>query len=250
MSGIETIVVSAHFDDAVLSFGGSLSCAAGNARIITLFAGIPGSDASLGRWDRWCGFTSSSEAAQIRRREDLSACEVLGAAAVHLPYLDGQYVAYEHDLQCIGADLRPCLTSGSRLYVPAAIGNHTDHLTVRDAALKAAQSAELSSVCLYADLPYVTKFCTGWAKQDTASRPDQYSSIERAIRDLPDGWLVHSPTSRLIGVDQWRKKRLAVTSYASQLAPLAELFPRLMALPGMLQCEMTWQASFEPATCS
>jgi LmbE family N-acetylglucosaminyl deacetylase len=250
MSDIECIVVSAHFDDAVLSFGGHLFYLAGGVRIITLFGGMPAPDASLGRWDRSCGFTSASEATQNRRREDLAACRLLGAVAVHLPHLDRQYIDGKHNLKRIQADLQPLLTPGSRLYVPAAIGNHGDHLTARNVAIQAARSAGLADVWLYADLPYVTKFCSGWGQQRLGSGPDQYGSIVPAITHLPTGLLIHPPTGRVIGVDQWRMKRLAITSYASQLPPLAELFPRLMAFPGMLQYEMTWQVSFEPAICS
>src|SRR5947209_1461232 len=86
------VFVSPHLDDAVLSCGALIArCAA--ARIVTVFAGRPHhwDAAAVTEWDAACGFGPGDDVVGARREEDEQACAVLGATAVWLGFVDGQY---------------------------------------------------------------------------------------------------------------------------------------------------------------
>jgi LmbE family N-acetylglucosaminyl deacetylase len=88
------VVVSPHFDDAVLSLGATIAAATrsgASVTVLTVLGGDPASDLPAGRWDRTCGFATAGEAAEARRAEDEHACSSLGASHAWLPYSDEQY---------------------------------------------------------------------------------------------------------------------------------------------------------------
>lgn len=90
------LVISPHLDDAVLSCGDFLSVHP-NAVVVTVFAGTP-ANADLNAdlltsWDAASGFSGAAEAMQTRRKEDLSALQMLDAAPHWLDFLDSQYLA-------------------------------------------------------------------------------------------------------------------------------------------------------------
>lgn len=68
------LIVSPHYDDAVLSCWALLSSGA-NRDICTAFGGVPPGEASA--WDRQCGFATGAEAAIERMREDACALDLL-----------------------------------------------------------------------------------------------------------------------------------------------------------------------------
>src|SRR3954469_18908439 len=86
---VSVVLVSPHLDDGVLSCGELLAGHPG-ACLVTVFAGRPGPMALTG-WDRDCGFSAGDDVVGARRAEDRAACEVLGATAVWLDFLDAQY---------------------------------------------------------------------------------------------------------------------------------------------------------------
>ena len=103
-----TIVVSPHFDDAVLSLGAWLASIAGRGEhneIVTVFGGDPTSDLPAAEWDRLCGFSTAGAAARARREEDRRACEILGIRGECLAFPDEQYGGHDADL--IWASLGP-----------------------------------------------------------------------------------------------------------------------------------------------
>src|SRR5580700_10851459 len=76
------VVVSPHFDDAIMSLGSSISYAAQRGtkiEVLTVFADIPTSETPASLWDRQCGFSTEGEAARARRDEDRQACSTVGA---------------------------------------------------------------------------------------------------------------------------------------------------------------------------
>src|SRR5690348_7447133 len=81
-----TVVLSPHLDDAVWA---CFSLLGEGVTVATVFAGIP--ESGPGWWDAQCGITDSAAHVGDRRSEDARVLESLGATAVHLPLLDGQY---------------------------------------------------------------------------------------------------------------------------------------------------------------
>src|SRR5262249_5815752 len=88
-----SIILSPHFDDAVLSLGGLLAAQAGRVIVATLFAGVPPRPVR-GLWDLCCGFRDSDQAMQVRTRENqnsLLACGIPSTDIRNYAYLDYQY---------------------------------------------------------------------------------------------------------------------------------------------------------------
>ena len=75
------IIVSTHFDDAVLSLAHVLQAAGPLATVVTVCGGPPPDGLPVSEWDAGCGFASGPEAARARVAEDAAACAVTGAPA-------------------------------------------------------------------------------------------------------------------------------------------------------------------------
>src|SRR3954451_5953726 len=80
------VILSPHLDDAVWACFSLLN---EQAVVATAFAGIP--QGEPGWWDAMCGITDSAAHVRARRDEDTEVLGSLGARAVPLPLLDGQY---------------------------------------------------------------------------------------------------------------------------------------------------------------
>jgi LmbE family N-acetylglucosaminyl deacetylase len=158
------IVLSPHFDDAVLSLGGLIAKAPEHTIVATVFAGTP-SHAAAGRWDRWSGFATAAEAMRARRAENEAALGVVGIPPQgirNLDFLDRQYrrePGLEAGLRAqIGASIRRLVDEHGGavdLFVPASAW-HPDHQLVSDAAFEAvaAGGGSGSRIFLYQDQPY------------------------------------------------------------------------------------------------
>ncbi len=155
----DTVILSPHFDDAVLSCWHVLA-GSGEVLVVNVFAGEP-APGTLGWWDRSAGASDSVAVVRTRIEEDRRALALAGRAAVNLPFLDGQYRQEGEAPEEILRALRGVLPAGARLYAPAGLGDcHPDHLAVRAAAL--ALHGEGAEVRLYADLPHAT--LGGWPR--------------------------------------------------------------------------------------
>jgi LmbE family N-acetylglucosaminyl deacetylase len=86
------VVVSPHFDDAVLS-AGLLLASQPNSTVITVMGGQrqAGSYADVTWWDSLGGFQPGVDVVAARRVEDKAALDVLGAQQVWLEFSDHQY---------------------------------------------------------------------------------------------------------------------------------------------------------------
>jgi hypothetical protein len=155
---IEKLVVSPHFDDAVLSAYSELSP---DTTVVTVFAGFP-PPGFLGWWDAETGATDSHLRVTERRAEDSAAIEPTGAAIIHGDLPDGQYWrprGLRGLMRRSGAPI-PCpadyeealgdlLARAKTVIGPAGFGN-PHHGLVRDAVLALRPDA-----VLYGDMPYV-----------------------------------------------------------------------------------------------
>lgn len=233
------VILSPHFDDAVLSCW-HLLAGPGEVLIVNVFAGEPAAGA-LGWWDELAGAADSAAAVRARAEEDRRALALAGRTAVNLPFLDGQYRDSDQAPGEIVGALRGVLVEGARIYAPAALGDrHRDHAAVRAAAL--ALRAEGADVVLYADLPHATMFgWPRWVLDGPGSEADPAA----------EGWLTQLletgvpaeqmvPAVHRLQAEQQSRKLEAVLAYCSQIAPLKHAFGSLED-PELLGLEVDWR---------
>lgn len=85
------LLVSPHFDDAVLS-AGQLMAGRPDCDVVTVFAGYPlSAEKKKTEYDKKCGFNNALDAVSMRRREDLEALSLLRAKPIHWEFTDEQY---------------------------------------------------------------------------------------------------------------------------------------------------------------
>src|SRR5919198_5165812 len=140
------VVISPHFDDAVLSCWHVLQADV-DPRVVTVFAGVP-EPGTTGWWDRLTGAGDSAERMRERLREDEEALGIAGARSVRLELLDEQY-RHNGRVPAITDSLAPHVRDAAEVYAPLGLFLAADHRLVRDAAL-----ALREDVRLYADHPH------------------------------------------------------------------------------------------------
>lgn len=122
------LLLSPHFDDAVLS-AGQLLAGRPDADVVTIFAGEPQEDTST-PYDLKCGFKSSKDAVSARRQEDKNALALLGANPIHWDFPDEQYGEKVEDKD-IRFAIRDQLAKENYEFVLAPLGlGHPDHITI------------------------------------------------------------------------------------------------------------------------
>jgi LmbE family N-acetylglucosaminyl deacetylase len=232
------IILSPHFDDAVLSLGGCIAKSPERAVIVTVFAGTP-PDGVAGRWDRWCGFASAADAMRARCRENEAALAVLGvppSRICNLGHLDGQY-RRRQPAGGTPADLRSAIAEdifqlvkryGGRvnLLAPASAW-HPDHQIVTDAALDLCKGGGYSDaeLFLYQDQPYAYL-----ELRRTSRIPLRFASFAR-LAEIARKRLDLSPEARLLSLEEAhiRKKKRALKQYKSQFPLIKHLLYKMIA---------------------
>lgn len=168
------IYLSPHLDDAALSCGAQIyeqTRTGQDVLVVTVMAGDPPEEVSSyahSLHDRWQLLVDASAG---RRAEDLEACRILGADALHGAVPDCIYrtdplsgrALYLSDDDIFGdvhaaevtlvqeiADLLATLPPAGRIVAPLTIGHHVDHLIVRAAA----EMVFAQNLFLYEDYPY------------------------------------------------------------------------------------------------
>lgn len=219
------LVVSAHLDDAVLSWGGTI---AGLTRrgvrvvVLTVFAGqggdpLPPYAEQYHSWWRASGTAAGTAAAgmRLRREEDARACAVLAAEPVHLDLIEALYrrrsdgsprcaagddlfSAPEPDdlalVRAVAGVLAGWVAqlAPGEVHAPAAVGGHLDHVLTARACASALRGGP--PVRWYEDLPY---------------------ALEPPEPGTPAAGLGPAAASPLTGGD-WRRKVEAAAAYRSQ----------------------------------
>jgi LmbE family N-acetylglucosaminyl deacetylase len=215
---MSTLVLSPHFDDAVLGCAGWLEHHPG-AVVATVCSGRPGAGVPADpAWDARAGFVDADHAAEARRAEDREALGLLGAEQRRLGFLDGDYkavvgrpheetgVSGSFDTALIGAvgrlldDLDP-----ETVLFPLGLV-HPDHVATRQAALACLRARPGLPALAYLDLPYAM------ASGDVTDR--QIRSLRASGVDLSE------PVQ---GPDGPAKER-AAACYRSQLPLLTTVF--------------------------
>lgn len=205
------LVISPHFDDAVLSCGKFLSVHPGSV-VLTVMGGSPGSWDLARPWDQEsCRLPLGTDVVALRKEEDREALTLLGC---HFRWGDVQDIQYCNDSGLVerSGQVLDVLEEGLADCEPATcllpLGTkHPDHKEVRRLALLAAQRSPGSCRWfVYEELPY---------------RPRHPSDYEEALREIRTaGWTLTS-ASPVLDSDAARKIS-AVHCYRSQLAALTE----------------------------
>ncbi|MFD1951829.1 PIG-L deacetylase family protein [Sphingomonas arantia] len=188
------VAISPHLDDAAFSVGGLLAAharAGDRVTVVTCFTGNvarPTGFALACQTDK--GLGPEVDYMVLRRAEDVAACAVIGAAAVHLPFLEAPHRGYASAPELFAgrrADdgvLGPLTVALGELLDglaadlvmgPLAIGDHVDHWQVRD-ALEAVDPGAL----LWEDWPYLRRSAVRPALPPVRSH--RLSADDRAAR--------------------------------------------------------------------
>jgi LmbE family N-acetylglucosaminyl deacetylase len=227
------VVVSPHFDDAVLGVGQLLSRHPG-ATVITVLGGRPPAYPDPpGSWDALGGFGPGDDVVAARREEDAAATAVLGARSVWLDFSEYTYLPAAQ--RATPEEIAPVLAAAvadaepTAVFVPFGLAN-PDHAVTHDAArIVMAAAADRYAWYCYEDSGY---------KHVPGLLAWRISQLFRARL-----W----PTPAVVSVDpSLERKRAALTHYRSQLAPL-DVNHRLAERLDAAVPEQYWRLAPPPA---
>jgi LmbE family N-acetylglucosaminyl deacetylase len=246
----DILYLSPHLDDAALSCGGQIvqhTAAGRQALIVTVMAGDPPHDDTndyvRSLHTRWA---LESDAAARRRAEDVAACAVLGAGALHLSVPDCIYRTdpatgrpmYLSDadifgeihpgdgalLQKIAAELRHVAAAHptAAAVAPLTVGHHVDHQLVRQAA----EQVWGERLIYYEDYPY-------------AAKPDQVAAVVAAAP------ITLAPVTVALREAALQRKTDAIAEFRSQLSTFftdrADLDAQVRAYAAAVGGERGWR---------
>lgn len=216
------VYLAPHLDDAALSCGAQIAMhtrAGASVLVVTVMAGDPPPETQASEYveslhARW---QLAADAAAQRRAEDLAACRVLGADALHWNVPDCIYRTdaasgapfYVSDADIFGeiappelglvaqlaADLAR-LPAWERMVTPLTVGHHVDHQLVR---LAAEQCWGASRLDYYEDYPYA----------------QQEGAVEAVLAAMPGDWRAEVITVDAAAI---QAKIEAIAAYRSQLS--------------------------------
>ncbi len=235
------LLLSPHWDDAVLDCWSVLT---GGQRVIVvnLFAGVP-PPGRLAPWDAITGATDSAVRARERIAEDASALTRAGRTPVNLPFLDAQYRVAVPDptLEEIDRALFAAAPSASRVYVPAGVGGHVDHLLARRYGRMLLRAG--LPVTLYADLPYCVLH--GWPHWVDGTELDPHRDVDafwmEFLKGVPELPALRGARVERLGDGAAAAKLEAMRSYETQFPGLDYGAGRLLSDPEIHRFEVRWE---------
>jgi LmbE family N-acetylglucosaminyl deacetylase len=230
------VVVSPHFDDAVLGAAHLLTTYPGSTVITVLGGRPPAYPEEPSDWDACGGFVAGDDVVAARRQEDAAAMEFLDATPVWLEFADHQYLAKEDRPEA--ADVAPALGAAlatanpTAVFLPMGLAN-PDHVVTHDAGL------------------LVRSELVG-----SGGGPAWFAYEDHGYKHIPGmlAWRVTKlfkaglwPTPAVVPIEpDMKRKEAAIAFYKSQVAPLERdhvLSERLAAnVP-----EQYWRLAAPPA---
>lgn len=216
------IILSPHFDDAVLSLGGLLAKNGMQSSVITCFTGIP-LKIKTTDWDTQSGFDNSIDAMSARAKENDAGLSLLGVAKhniINLQHDDSQYRT-RHSSRTARIKIRNALIDSlitllnrykeAEITVYAPIfETHADHRLIKQILIDTISRIRTPSVryCFYRDIPYTYLDV-------------QKKSLKKTV--AIGGFRACAVSIPLTQADV-SKKLQAVALYASQIYPLENAF--------------------------
>ena len=148
------LVISPHFDDAVLSVGQFMANRP-DAEVVTVFGGFPLTPKNIhSSYDEKCGFENALDAINSRRRENDEALALLQATKIDLEFPDSQYengLANIVTVEQITEELQKIIDTEIYEFILAPIGvGHPDHIKTNSAVLNLKTDL---NIYLWEDLP-------------------------------------------------------------------------------------------------
>lgn len=221
------IILSPHFDDAVLSLGGLLAREGRDTLVATFFAGTPAVPL-VRAWDKKCWFADSTQAMRERTEENRKSLRFFGLSDDRIrnyEHLDVQYrfasgnpETPEPELEDmvkkeINSLLQEFTSDSVKVFMPG-FAVHPDHALMKNAALVVARESTVPFF-LYQDLPYA------WQILEMERKPREYSLLERSVTR---GMFAVTPHAIPLTEADMEKKLAGVALYASQIPHLGTQF--------------------------
>ncbi len=200
-SGRRVVVVSPHFDDAVLSLGATMaswSRGGSHVTLLTVLGCDPDSLAPAGGWDARAGFETEAAAARARRQEDRRACSVVGASPVWLPFGSLDYDRHGDDDAVRGA-VRSAIDGADAVLLPGSPLTHPDHAWLVRMLVDGALPCD--QLGFYAEQPY------------THRKREPTEPLLAPAGAWPGG----TPILERVAARDWLAKLRAARCYRSQL---------------------------------
>ncbi len=204
------VVVSPHFDDAVLGATHLIASHPGTTVITVLGGPPPAYPAEPTSWDACGGFKAGDDVVAARREEDRAAMASLGATPVWLEFPDHQYLAPADRPR--PAEVAPALenaiagASPTAVFLPLGLANPDHDLTFEAGLLARAALIESGSGAAW--------FCY----EDHGYKHIPGIMAWRVTKLFKSGlW----PTPAVVPVEpDMARKRAAIACYRSQVPPL------------------------------
>lgn len=235
------LLLSPHLDDAVLDCFGLLA-GADELRVVNLCAGVP-APGRLAIWDAITGASDSAARMGERIAEDARALARAGIEPLNLQLLDAQYRfgvsiprLHELDRAIAGA-----CAGTSRVYAPAGIGSHPDHLFTRRYARMLLKAG--IPVTLYAELPYCVLH--GWPHWVEGREPEPNRNVDpfwlSFLDDVPEMPPLRSAQVERLDAATAAAKLEAMRCYETQLPCLNYGARPVLEDPGIHGLEVRWE---------
>ena len=242
------LLLSPHWDDAVLG-SWSVLASSRELEVVNVFAGLP-QPGHAGVWEAVGGCEDSAERARGRMAEDALALARAGRTALNLP-LPGVSLLAAPDaglrrrppgvgLAALDRELADRVHGASRVYAPAGIGGHVDHLLTRRYGQALAGAG--MPVELYAELPYC--IFHGWPAwvdglaREPNRRVDAY--WKSFLRDVPEMPALNSGEVTRLDDAALAARLEAIGCYRLSLNYAVR---RMLADPALTRFEVRWRLS-------
>jgi LmbE family N-acetylglucosaminyl deacetylase len=233
------LVVSPHFDDAVLSAWGLLE--EPGVRVANVFTAIPPDQAPT-YWEKLTRARGTVEERIVERTlEDRDALALAGIVPVNLGFLECLYGGGPNIPRDRIVDaLAPLVSAADRAVFPAAIGGHPDHSVVRDVGKHFLAAG--ADVRFYADCPYSIKY--GWPSWVTGAAPSPFLDEDVYLEEqLRNGGLsltrLGAAVTKLRGA-LLQRKLAATAAYRTQVDALDSGPLRRVSNPDVVCFEVVW----------
>ncbi len=211
-----TIILSPHFDDAVLSLGGLMSKHEHPTVVATFFTEVP-SHPRVTDWDAHAGFTSQDSIENIRIAENSEALKLFkGITIANYDYADNQYGRDEATTTIqseISKDIQALIAAHAdktiNVYGPAVFTKnitHPDHQILHDAYIDVARNYPQVKVhfYVYEDYPYTERFTK-----------ESLSSLQNNLEK--DSGLLFEKETISLTQSELHQKISSLKKYASQI---------------------------------
>ncbi|MFW5714617.1 MAG: PIG-L deacetylase family protein [Brevefilum sp.] len=226
------IFLSPHYDDVALSCGGlvwDLAHKGHQVEIWTLMGGFPPDEnySDFAQQNHLAWGMSGEAAIRMRRAEDHTACQILGAQHRHFDWPDAIYrretstgkpliknnqelfgkAPEETLVKAIQAMLENNIGRDTMIVFPLGLGNHIDHI-----AVSRAEEAHEGAKFYYADYPYILKAFSLPAQWEKTIKKKPHHLNEKALSHWQDAVLCYKSQINAFWRDE-EETRLALRNY-------------------------------------